>query len=339
MKIIRNILLTGLGVSLVNPLLSTRVEAKDFDLGPGQFVLSLDAPIPDARNPREYPRNYRTTRGPFLHRGDPSKTGLKELPISGSAEFNKTQFTNMLTKLRPILKDGQKILVMDLRQESHALISDLAVSWFGKNNTLNAGKNLAQVESDERARIQTLKNSKTVVLKEWIRKISKKTGKEKSKVRDATVSIQDVMSEREFVESLGVEYMRVPIADHQRPEDDDVDSIVKKFLELKSKNYWVHAHCAAGAGRTTMVMSLWDMLSNCQNVSEKDIITRQNLIGGSNLWADGSVGTRKEWAKTRKDFLHTFYLYCKAQGPDFKETWSQWIRSHRAESTTSHELK
>lgn len=43
---------------------------------------------------------------------------------------------------------------IDLRQESHGYLNGVAVSWYGKKNTLNARKTAAMVENDEWNRLQ-----------------------------------------------------------------------------------------------------------------------------------------------------------------------------------------
>lgn len=319
---------------LLKPLEGT---AKDLDLNAGQFVLTIDAPVETPHSRADLPRNFRTSVGSFIRKGTPpTRLGLKELKISGSGEFNRSQFEKMVAQLKTLMTPEQKLLVLDLRQEPHALVADYAISWFGKDNGLNFGKTVDQIEADEQSRIQALKSQSTIAVKKWIYKISKKTGKNKSKSIDATLPISAVNSEREFVEKNGAEYFRLGVPDHQRPDDSDVDLFLKKYLEIRKQNYWVAIHCAAGAGRTTTFMTLMDMLSNCQKVPERDILLRQYMIGGSVLSAaEGSGnGSRKEWAKIRAEFIHNFYRYCKAQAPEFKQTWSQWIRSNSAPASS-----
>jgi protein-tyrosine phosphatase len=299
--------------------------AKDLNLKKGEYVLTVDAPIPTKKSGLELPRNWRTTFGGYHKQGsNPTRAGLDDLKASGSAEFTRKQFSNFVKKIKDKAK---KILILDLRQESHALMGDLAVSWYGKDNTLNAGKTLAEIEADEASRLEQLRSMKQVPVKKW-QYSEHPDGSKKAEFKDVLVPVEAVASEKEWVQENGAEYFRLPIPDHQRPRDEDVDQFLKKYQEWRSKDYWVHMHCAAGVGRTTTFMILYDMLKNCRSVSENDIIERQHLIGGANLLVvTATQGTRKEWAQSRKEFIHNFYTYCKEVGPEFKQSWSSWLHS------------
>lgn len=311
---------------------SETVYSKDLGLKPGEFVITVDAPLPNPQSGLELPRNWRTTDGPYLKsQRAPTRTGLKELKLSGSAAFSRIQFTNLLKNLKGARR---KVLVMDLRQESHALLGDLAISWYGKDNTLNAGKTLEEIEADEASRLAQLRSMKQVSVKKWEHS-RHKDGRKKAEFRDVIVPVEALATEKEWVEENGAEYFRLPVADHQRPTNLEVDRFLKKYAELKTGNYWVHMHCAAGVGRTTTFMILFDMLQNCQKLSEQEIISRQHLLGGADLLVpSGKQPIRKEWAVVRRAFIHDFYRYCKAQGPDFKTSWSNWLNSRGTEPNT-----
>ena len=72
--------------------------------------------------------------------------GLDELNISGSGQFTKSS-------LPPLIADidsNFSIIDIDLREESHGFIDDIAISFSNLNNNANAGLNLNEVIEKEK---------------------------------------------------------------------------------------------------------------------------------------------------------------------------------------------
>lgn len=57
-----------------------------------------------------------------------------------------------------------------------------------------------------------------------------------------------------------------------------------EFAESLPQDAWVHAHCIHGCSRTTLVMCTLDMLANAPDVSVADIVRRQYVLGGVDLF-------------------------------------------------------
>jgi hypothetical protein len=163
-------------------LLLSNVEvtwAKHVKLAPGEVVLTLNAPGVDLKSKviqpdRSLPRNWRRAQDPFLETRKtpnnlPSRQGLDDLQISGSGEFSKGQFLELLKKI-----SVKNLVVLDLRQESHGFINHFAVSWYANDDALNANKNLEEIEKDESKRLLSiLKEKKTVLTKLLQKRLNK----------------------------------------------------------------------------------------------------------------------------------------------------------------------
>jgi protein tyrosine phosphatase (PTP) superfamily phosphohydrolase (DUF442 family) len=270
-------------------------------------------PICDEKNPSLLPENFRVPSFPYQNNVEgPSRIGLDELSISGSAQFSEKTLQSLIHYL-----SFNSLLIIDLRQESHGLINGKPVSWTdAQDNCGNADKSLPEIERDEFNRLkQALEQGYLLVYqdKEW-----------NKEPQGWTVS--EAATEKESVERKGVSYLRLPIQDHYPPSDDEVDYIVELLNSLDGKT-WVHVHCKMGRGRTTTIMTLFDMMHNASLLSAEEIIKRQGLIGGSDLFKIEAPGhPRHESAILRLQFLHDFYRYC-LEVPDFSQSWSNWKRA------------
>ena len=89
--------------------------------------------------------------------------------------------------------------------------------------------------------------------------------KDKSVKAFINEKVDSVMTEKEFVESQGIKYHRIPVMDYSAPTVQNVDDFLSFYKSLP-KNAWIHAHCEAGVGRTTMFLSMIDMINNADMV-------------------------------------------------------------------------
>ncbi len=214
--------------------------------------------------------------------------------------------------MQEILKciPASKLIIIDLRLESHGLVNGKPVSWTDcRDNSANVRKNLTEIEKDEKNRLKRAQLDKLLVLN--------------AVTSPQTVKVQTVKTEKEFVESLGMTYIRFPARDHYRPSDQVVDDFVRFLTQLPSDS-WIHLHCKGGKGRTTTFMIMMDMMRNSKKVGFEDILKRQKLIGGNDLFNLHEPEHYKHLpAKERLEFLKKFYEYCQ-QNPNFQLTWSEW---------------
>lgn len=258
----------------------------------------------------ELPKNFRTSGSPYLDRINCKMTreGLGQLRISGSGQFSLESLKYFLSVL-----PKETVFIVDLRGEFHGFINGLDLSWKKKTRpsySYYQGCKSEVLEKLEKERLQALITRKKEVYQT-----------DGDPVEILAIKAQ---SERELAEGLRVNYMRLPIADGQRPSDDEVDRFLFFYKSLP-KDRWLHFHCAAGEGRTTTLMSMVDMMEN-PHLSLQSILERQRALGGIDL-KNPEVGGLKEkvpWAEERYSFLKSFHQYC-GEAPNV--SWSSWLRS------------
>ena len=287
----------------------------------------------EAGNAAELPHNFRTAGSPFQTRTDaakvgvdpnyvPSRAGLNNLPISASAEFSVPSFHAMLPALRA--KATGDIYIVDLRQESHGFMNDMAVSWYGDRNWGNLNKTQDEVIRDENARIHAAKGQSLILAE---------LDKDKMPIDPKTVRIDSAMTERELVEGAGLHYVRFAVTDHTWAKPETIDAFID-FVKKVPSNSWMQFHCQAGKGRTTSFMVMYDMMKN-PSVSLKDILHRQYLLGGSYIAYDPSMPyPTKNW---KDDYYHVkarmvakFYEYVQQNhANNYVTPWSVWLKNHK----------
>lgn len=258
----------------------------------------------------ELPRGVRATQ--IINRvniGNVNVNGLDQMPISGSGQFSEQSFLAMMDQLS---LSPEQLIVVDLRQESHGLINGKAISWKdGEDNYGNVGKTLAQIESDEKRRLLLARKAGRMFVNQ--------KGEGNSKL-----IVGEIKTEREFVEGLGGIYVRIPVTDHNKPDDATIDRYIE-FVKGLPADKWVHFHCKAGRGRTTTFMALMDIMKNSDKASLEDILERQERLGGTAL---KKVSTKSEervrTTGERVEFLKQFYAYSQ-DVPDFSISWSEWL--------------
>lgn len=277
-------------------------------------ITSSIYPIFDSQD-HKLPRNFRMAIHESIQRPSINLLGLNYLRISGSAQFSEKTFHAMVNS---ILVDPNQLIVIDLREESHGFLNEVAVSWTDGNNFANRNKTKTEIISDENARLKEC-------LQEQEMKIIDHLGKSN------TMIIHNIKTEQELVENAGVTYIRLPVTDHKHPSNEIIDEFVSMINHLPS-DYWIHVHCKGGRGRTTTLLCMYDIIKNAHQVSLEDILDRQCLIGGIDLTQIQKKNSeRSQDAKERLEFIREFYRYCQ-DIPDFHMTWSEWVSNKIAYS-------
>jgi protein tyrosine phosphatase (PTP) superfamily phosphohydrolase (DUF442 family) len=246
-----------------------------------------------------------------------NKMGLSDLKLSGSAAITAL----MLKNLRELLGD-HPVLVVDLRREPHAVLNEHSVTWTIPNNWLNSDKPLEHAVMDEQRRVDQMRNASPDLVVAVHHKDYKK---ELSRPFQRVFKQPQVCSERELVERHGMKYLRVGVADHLRPSDEEVQRFLDQIQALPP-NTWVHAHCKGGQGRTTTFMVLYDIWRNAHRVSLSDIVERQRHLGfGYDVSSEGLKEERRQFRKDRWVFISDFYAYAKANANGASRTWMDWV--------------
>ncbi|AIL13273.1 hypothetical protein IM40_06835 [Candidatus Paracaedimonas acanthamoebae] len=229
----------------------------------------------------------------------PSRKGLDNLRISGSSAPSQPVIKKALANI-PF-----PIYIVDLRSEPHYFINGLPEYWYGYKRT-----KFTQIPQD------IINVSPKYLLRRLV-----KTGK-------ITHSAQDTKSEKEIIEELGYFYLHINQKRHHVDDREFVDSLVNLVNQIPPKS-WIHFHCAAGRGRTTTAMVMFDILKN-RDVPLEDIVARQHLLGGENLldttiWKKNSTYS-KERLEKRKNFIILFYQYVHDPKGLGHISWTEWSK-------------
>jgi hypothetical protein len=261
--------------------------------------------------------SFRTMKSPWVRTEGklPDREGLEDLKISGSSEFSCEGIETIRQRI-----PAKKIVVVDLRQESHGMVNGLPVSWEQNYNRVNAGKEEAEVAADESSRLRKLMRAGRTLMhrldEHWSRR----------KLTPVRAEVTSVATEQEVVRAAGMDYERFAVTDHGHPDDEDVDRFVAVYSGAPTGT-WFHFHCKAGVGRTTVFMAMADMMKNAKKVSLEDILDRQARFIQYDFRA---VPPKDSWkypiVKARDEFLALFYRYCRANAPNFPTSFTGWKR-------------
>lgn len=210
----------------------------------------------------------------------PSREGMDGLNLSGSTSTSYKQLDALADWLKEKAGD-KKIYILDLRNEYNLYVNGHLLNYYGFNNWANIGRTKDEIIQGENAFARQLMGTKIPV---------GPIGSETNYIiKDTTwLDVNEVLTEEEAVvkmakeKGMDMECYRITALDHCFPIDRVIDDFIEFYRSLP-KDAWVHMHCYAGRGRTTLFMAFFDMLRNPQ-VSEKDIVYRHLLIGGVNLY-------------------------------------------------------
>ena len=246
----------------------------------------------------------------------PSKKGMDTLFISGSAQFSGPQFISLAATLRE-LAEGRTIYIVDLRQESHVFVNEgIPLSWYGSHNWANADKTLEEIEADEEERFGAL-----------VGQTIKAYGRDDdTAINETEIKVTSFMTEKQLVESEGLEYFRLPIQDHTWPTEEEIDTFIEFVNSVDPDQVWLHFHCQGGKGRTGILMMIYDMMRN-PDVSMEDIVVRQTLLGGSYpLYTEDSDYYKVPHYKMKAKMTPLIYQYIQENHKTgYQVPWSQWI--------------
>ncbi|MBO6210730.1 MAG: protein tyrosine phosphatase, partial [Schwartzia sp.] len=269
------------------------------------------------------PRNFRMASDDWRVAPEdepPTRKGLDNLRISGSAQCTAAGFASLYTKLSAAAAaPGAPIYDVDLRQESHGFADGLPVSWHKKGNLANEGKTPEEVALDEEERLAGISGVATTFVPRG------KT--DKGRVEAVTFTPENVQTEKEVVEALGFRYVRFYVTDRTQPDTETIEAFLD-FVDSLPGDAWLHFHCRAGHGRTTTFMAMYDMIRN-PDIPAETIIERQHLIGGADLTAMKDEEWKNERIVQRLETLKLFSEYVRARhAGETTLRWGEWIEEN-----------
>ena len=224
---------------------------------------------------------------------------ITNLNISGSSQFTKSQINNLKEAI-----NKPNICIVDLRQESHGMLNDFAISFFSPYTDLNNGLTTEEVIKKENSQLSSIKIGSDV-------DIYHKTGRLFKEVTAEFVSNED-----SIVTNDTMQYKRYAVKDNGSPTPIIVDNFVE-FIKNKPTDLHIHFHCDAGEGRTTTFMVLYQIMTDNGNLALDQILCYQYNMGGIILTDDVD----------RAYFLNSFYNYVeKNKADNYSIKFSQWIK-------------
>ncbi|WP_415266338.1 fused DSP-PTPase phosphatase/NAD kinase-like protein [Acidovorax sacchari] len=251
--------------------------------------------------------------------------GLESLQISGSERITSEA---QVHAIRQIYGDAP-LVVVDLRQESHAVADGHSLTWRGTNDWGNVGLDTAATMAREADQLEELRRQGNAVAihAEYV-----KGRMDDPAPRPLVTTL--ARSEQDIVEAAGAEYRRIAVTDHVRPSRRDVDQFIELVRDLP-EGTGLHVHCNGGHGRTTTFMVLHDMLHNAREVDADAIMARQSKLSHDhNLTDTSTVKKRKQtFHADRLAFFHEFHAYARENPGGRPLTWSEWRRSDAAQPT------
>ena len=271
----------------------------------------------ERKNVAGMPKNFRTCQSDFKecepHNGFdpdyiPSRKGLDELKVSASSDFSDAELDSLVTEIRK-LHDGP-ITVIDLRKESHALLNGYHVSQYGKYNWANIGLARETIIAGQQLTMYELSSKNDYEPDDPI-----------------TIDVTSAETEAEACAKRGLGYQRFTALDHCFPDPCSIDDFIA-FARNLPADTWLHFHCQAGKGRTTLFLVVYDFLRN-PDVAEKDVVYRHYLQGGNFMYYQGDDPGEKPWkvplAKEKAAMVPLVYRYIQENQPKgFPLTWKQW---------------
>jgi hypothetical protein len=241
--------------------------------------------VVDAKNTFGLPRKFRQCTSSYLEHviqkltckgiEIPTREGLRDLRISGSAQFSQKQ-------LEAVIKQTPgKLWIVDLREESHGYLNGEAICWFGGQNNANKGLDVSEILADEHTLLDKLRALKTAV----VYQIQTKMANYICKANATSTPVGSIMSEAKLARLEHVNYVRFPVTDHHAPSPEIVQQFIEFYQHLPKDAYLLF-HCRGGNGRTSFFMTLCDILKNGHELSFQEILLRQYLLGGRNILKD-----------------------------------------------------
>ena len=260
----------------------------------GEYAASTDefSVIQDDHPEGAWPQRFRSSGMP-LNLSQEEMAGLRELNSMGSGQPSEEQLNNI------IRKSGKPLVVVDLRQEPHAYIGGIPVTWF-RPYVSDEELGAETMMSLQNRFVSKMKNTPKIKVDdvEWTQ------GQEYRVINSIQLDNPEVMTEEDLSRSLGIGYKRFYISVTPTPEQ------VEEFKQFVSEvgGVTLYFHCWDGSGRTTEFMAMHDILRNGKNVSLATILKRQAAMKGVDIgYLPPTSDLQYPRALKRKAFVEAYY--------------------------------
>lgn len=224
---------------------------------------------------------------------------IKSLNISGSSQFTPLELSNINHKI-----NSPKLYIVDLRQESHGFINNTAISFYNPRLDLNNGFTASQTIAYENKMLSSVSLDKNTT-------IYSKTTKPLY-----NILVKSVSNEANIVKHVNLPYVRLSVKDGAIPTPDTANQFVA-MVKHQVENSHIHFHCDEGDIRTTIFLSMYQMMKNNKALTFEEILKYQYSIGGTDFTDN----------RDALEFLHGFYKYTQENKKNnFRVVYSNWIK-------------
>jgi protein tyrosine phosphatase len=236
---------------------------------------------------------------------------FRDLSVIGINAIASAQFSeDELQKLRQKYPN-EKIVIVDLRQESHGFINGSPVSWRSYFEKINQNKEISKILSDEKSHLDAAKKDNEIVINEVVKR-DKESGWYDD-IAPKIITVNQAISEKDLAQNNGFEYQRFSIRDFDIPEAKEFSRMIN-FIKNLPEDKKIYVHCAGGRGRTAMFLVILDIIKNGKKIELEEIFKRQNKLGGARL---DEISKEEAWseelATKRLKMLEDFYRVTTAK--------------------------
>jgi len=181
------------------------------------------------------------------------------LRASGSHQVDAMVLADVVNRIAEGGPELRRLLIVDLRQESHAFLDGRAVSWCADKDWSNVGQPPAWIARDEQCQLEKLATAPDTL----VYAVHKDADGDLQILGSSPFHVTRAETEEMVVEQiqrrLAISYLRLHVTDHCAPEDDAVRTFLQALGNVAATT-WVHFHCHGGDGRTTTFLTMYDML-------------------------------------------------------------------------------
>jgi len=182
------------------------------------------------------------------------------LRASGSHQLDAEMLADVVNRIAEEGPDVRGMLIVDLRQESHAFLDGRAVSWCADEDWSNVGQAPAWIARDEQCQVEKLTAAPDTLVY-----AVRKDGDGNIEVTGRSPVLVTRPETEEMVVArlqnrFAISYLRLHVTDHCAPDDEAVRAFLQLFGNVAATT-WVHFHCHGGDGRTTTFLTMYDRLA------------------------------------------------------------------------------
>lgn len=253
---------------------------------------------------KDLPKNFRT----LFHHPLFAHDTAAPLRASGSAQPTLIQFQNVFAAIRSLLKQHGEdssipLYIVDLRLEPHGYYGNELVTIY--ETGLWENFDALHMETYEQKLFHHLRQQgDNSLYRDIVKKGKMRLARSVEEVSDMN---EKLLTEKEYVKTLGGHYVRLAVRDHTAP----TLVVLKQFFEFMETlpdNAWVHFHCSAGRGRTSTFLFLYELYKRRPSKGDTfESMAKRHTDSGSIDFFDDKDTFQKGDREKRLNLLRTAF--------------------------------